>query len=208
MTRIKCFLLEPTGRVLVKLRRYRSFESPSDCPLGNGHYHNASNPIFEELEENSEEGYITNGTKPMLPHDDPRWPTQCQCGYAFQESDEWQRDVNMIYRRSDTGEETTIENAHAGAMWYAPWVDRFHVPQDDKGNLVVKTPGGEWQIDSQASNCTMKDDIRQEKHHCWIRRGDAPNVTVDKQGVTCGAGAGSIQAGNYHGFLRNGFLED
>jgi hypothetical protein len=39
-----------------------------------------------------------------------------------------------------------------------------------------------------------------------VRHGEAPNITVDKNGVTCGAGAGSIQCGSYHGFLRNGEL--
>lgn len=43
-------------------------------------------------------------------------------------------------------------------------------------------------------------------HKCWCRHGEAPNFTVDKNGVTCIAGAGSIQIGNYHGFLQNGFL--
>jgi hypothetical protein len=56
----------------------------------------------------------------------------------------------------------------------------------------------------QASNCTLPGD---KKHHCWIRHGEVPNLTVDKAGVTCAAGAGSIQAGDYHGFLRNGEFE-
>lgn len=210
MARIKCFLLDPNGRTLVSLRRYRSIKDRNECPGGNGYYHNASVPIEEEQTEHDEEGRIINGLKPMPSHDDPRWPTQCHyCGYAFQESDEWQREVSTIYRRTDTGEEMTIENAPVGAMWYAPWLDRFHAPQDDRGNLMVKTPGGDWDIDSQCSNCTMKDDRKQEKHHCWVRHGTAPNITVDKQGgPTCAAGAGSIQCGSYHGFLRSGFLED
>lgn len=33
-------------------------------------------------------------------------------------------------------------------------------------------------------------------------------ITVDKNGTTCAAGAGSISAGPYHGFLRNGQLVD
>lgn len=47
-------------------------------------------------------------------------------------------------------------------------------------------------------------------HKCWIRHGDprTSNVHVDKNGVTCGAGAGSIISGSYHGFLHNGFLTD
>lgn len=210
MARIKCFLLEPTGRVQVKLRRYRntSADPETHCPFnGNDGYHDASMVIGEEPEELSEEGYIQNGLKPV-PHDDPRWPTQCQCGYAFQESDEWQRFVEEIYQRADTGEEMVIRDAPAGAMWYTPWLDKFQVPQG-KHCLAVKTPGGEWIVDSQASNCSMKDDVKQEKHHCWILHGDPPNVTADKQGgPTCSAGAGSIQCGSYHGFLRNGWLED
>jgi hypothetical protein len=47
-------------------------------------------------------------------------------------------------------------------------------------------------------------------HKCWVRHGDPKTGTVhvDKNGVTCGAGAGSIASGSYHGFLHNGFLTD
>lgn len=206
MARIKCFMLEPTHRVRVDLRRYRSSSKLPKDTCTHGEYHNALAFIGEEPEELSTEGYIQNGLKPV-PHDDPRWPTHCACGYAFAEDDEWQRFVDQIYRRTDTGEEMTIREAPAGAMWYAPWHDRWCNPQG-KHTLCVKTPGGEWICDSQASNCTMKDDVKQEKHHCWILHGTPPNVTADKNGTTCQAGAGSIQAGSYHGFLRDGYLED
>jgi len=210
MARIKCFMLEPTGRVRVKLRRYRnaSNDPESRCPFnGNDGYHDASTIIGEEPEELSKEGYIQNGLKPVS-HDDTRWPVQCQCSYVFREGDEWQRFVEKIYRRADTGEEMTIKDASVGATYYAPWLDAIQVPQG-KHCLVVKTPGGEWIVDSQSSNCTMKDDWRQEKHHCWILHGEPPNMTVNKQGgPTCAAGTGSIQCGSYHGFLRSGFLED
>ncbi|HEX3800262.1 MAG TPA: hypothetical protein VH413_16320 [Verrucomicrobiae bacterium] len=48
-----------------------------------------------------------------------------------------------------------------------------------------------------------------DKHRCWTRRGEPPNVTVGKSefGPTCGAGAGSIIVPGWHGFLRNGVLE-
>jgi hypothetical protein len=202
--RIKCFFLEPTEKVAVSLRRY---SSSGGCPANNGNYHNAQNFITEEPIERDKNGYVNNGTKPTPDHDDPKWPGTCTCGYAFQESDHWQRFIDEVYKRTDTGEETTLRDVPPGAMWHAWWADKFQVPQSEH-NLVVKTPGGEWQIDSQSSNCTMPDDRRQERHHCWIRHGDIPNITVDKNGMTCGAGAGSIQCGNYHGFLRNGYLED
>jgi len=45
-------------------------------------------------------------------------------------------------------------------------------------------------------------------HRCWVRHGRPEDGTlhVDKNGVTCAAGAGSIVAGNFHGFLHGGFL--
>jgi hypothetical protein len=154
-----------------------------------------------------EHGSICNGLKKKTPHDDPRWPTTCTCGYTFREEDEWQRNVDQIYRRVDTGEEMTLPDAPAGAMWYAPWLDQFHTPQGPH-NLIVKTPGGEWAIDSQSSNCGLQEDRKQEQHHCWVRSGTPPDVNVDKDGKTCSAGAGSIQCGSYHGFLRHGWLEE
>ena len=113
--------------------------------------------------------------------------------------------MDRIYRRTDTGEEMTLSEATPGAMWYADWMlelghDEWVGP--DGHSLVVKCPNGtDWAIDSRASNCTLPND---SKHKCWIRHGTPPNITVDKNGLTCAAGAGSIQAGDYHGFLRAG----
>lgn len=113
------------------------------------------------------------------------------------------------WKRLDTGE-TKWGWPHdfgPGAMYLAAnhhengrgyWWDN-----DADTHLIVQTPGGSWDVDSRASNCTMKED---RQHRCWIRHGEPPNVTVDKAGNTCGAGAGSIMCGNYHGFLQNGSL--
>lgn len=112
-----------------------------------------------------------------------------------------------IYRRTDTGEEVNyLSELPAGAMWFADWYEQLFNPQLEF-SLIVKTPGGDWHVDQQSSNCTMPEDRQQEKHHCWIIEGEIPNITVSKNGITCGAGAGSILIGNYHGFLRNGYLE-
>lgn len=209
MARLPCFFLEPTGRLSVSLRRYRSPKGHDElvCPVSRGGYHNASRFFQEEPEERDDKGAVVNGLQPVLPRDDPRWPRVCPCGYEFQEEDEWQRFTSRVYRRTDTGEEMTLEKAPPGAMWYADWFDDVFVPQG-KHVLVVKTPGGEWVVDSQASNCGLPEDRQQKQHHCWIRHGDPPLVTADKDGKTCSAGAGSIQCGDYHGFLRHGFLED
>lgn len=115
----------------------------------------------------------------------------------------------QIYRRTDTGEVVgPLNEVPVGAMWFATWYpDKFCTPQLGKGKaLIVKTPGGDWLVDQQANNCTMPDDVNQEKHHCWIIHGTPPNITVDKNGTTCNAGAGSIAQPKYHGFLRDGYL--
>lgn len=206
MSRIACFFLQETNDVSVYLRRYTTTFKEGTCPLHNG-YHNASIHIENEPVERSTRGYINNSGKPGPAHNDPRWPMSCACGYVFSEEDEWQRDTHLLYKRLDTGEEIILRNAPSGAMWYAWWFDDMYKPQLEHC-LVVKTPGNrDWIIDGQASNCTIPDDKMQEKHHCWVLHGEPPNVTIDKQGTTCSAGAGSVQSGNWHGFLRNGFLE-
>ena len=61
-----------------------------------------------------------------------------------------------------------------------------------------------WQ--GPASDTHHYEDAR--PHKCWVRHGDPRTgiVTVDKNGVTCGAGAGSIATRGWHGFLREGML--
>lgn len=71
-------------------------------------------------------------------------------------------------------------------------------------HLIVVCPNGrEWDVDSRASNCDMREE---RTHRCWVRHGSPEdgNVHVDKNGRTCGAGAGSILAGSYHGHLVHG----
>lgn len=83
---------------------------------------------------------------------------------------------------------------------------------------VVLPTGDTWSPDSRASNCGRPDD---RTHRCWVRHGELGNLTVDKNGDTCPAGAGSIQAYEskvtvdgveqvlrqaWHGFLRDGVL--
>jgi hypothetical protein len=74
----------------------------------------------------------------------------------------------------------------------------------DGRHLNVVLPNGtDWDVDARATNCTMPND---RNHRCWVRRGDPPDVTVDKNGHTCAAGAGSIAVTGYHGFLHAGKL--
>ncbi|MBI5697625.1 MAG: hypothetical protein HZC29_03855 [Thaumarchaeota archaeon] len=116
--------------------------------------------------------------------------------------------IKIIYDSEDG------TNNRPGDMWYSKWIHQIYDDKDKcfywdnctdpRGHLIVRMPdGGTWGTDSKASNCTMKED---RTHRCWIKHGEAPNLTVDKQGHTCQAGAGSIQMISWHGFLRNGEL--
>lgn len=95
-----------------------------------------------------------------------------------------------------------------GAMYYREhrddsWCTGRWTNCDGRHLHVVLPNRIDWDVDSRASNCTMPNDTT---HRCWIREGDPPNVTAGKNGHTCTAGAGSIQAGDYHGFLQGGAL--
>jgi hypothetical protein len=207
--RVRCFLLEDTGRDRLSLRRYVESGKERSCsgPMG---YHNAMAQIGEQVSERYPEGHKFAGCKKaLLPeqHDgDPRWPTHCACGYEFQPDDRRQVFTESIYRRADTGEEMRLEDAPAGAIWNSPWLAEWKGYRGPDGqSLHVRLPNGrDWRIDGRASNCTLPND---QEHKCWVRHGTPPDLTVDKNGLTCAAGAGSIQAGDYHGFLRGGFLE-
>lgn len=88
-----------------------------------------------------------------------------------------------------------------GAMWF-DYMSTEYWQNETGPHLKVVTPSGSfWDIDGRCSNCTM---IADELHRCWVRHGDAPVITVDKNGLTCAAGVGSIAVAGYHGHLRNG----
>lgn len=190
--------LEPTDTVTLGLRRYHSSGSGFTCEAG---YHSALHMIGTGPAPRDDRGYI----KPPedVDHDDPRWPNVCDsCGYMFTDDDKWQPWSEQLYTRSDTGEVTTLRDAPPGSCWNAWWMPSA---REDGVYLMVRCPNGhDWAVDSQASNCTRKG----EPHACWVRHGDPRDckVTVDKNGDTCSAGAGSILAGDYHGFLQHGVL--
>jgi hypothetical protein len=201
--RIRCFMLERTDEFQRYLRRFTFGSKP--CPSRGEWGHDASVDLdIVTLAGEELEGTIIRD----VDRDDPRWPLACEkCGYEFTSDDEWQSNTNRLYRMPD-GSLTHPADAPAGAMWFVPWYDAIYTPQLEHC-LVVKLPGGhDWVVDSCASNCTMPDDRRQERHHCWVISGTLPDVTAGKDGPTCAAGAGSIAAPGYHGFLRGGYLEE
>lgn len=227
----RCFLLEPTDQVELSLRRYRSGDAK--CYKSPHGYCNVS-VVLERLSiaDLAARGWPMHQGRPEhgdlgLEHQDPRWPRQCGCGYAFRDDDVWQANPTMLYRRSDGGDLVTLDNAPVGAMWFAPWYSESPEWRGPDGQtLVVRVPPNhDWIIDSRASNCdspcaTCKRPYNKHPHDggcryvdarphkCWVRHGTPPNVHVDKAGLTCGAGGGSIAVPGYHGFLHNGELSD
>lgn len=193
---VECFWLEPTARARVSLRRYAA---DSTCPRRG--YHDAKVEVGVREDLVDEEGVVHSPLAATYA-EDPRWPTLCACGYVFGEDDERQAFTERLYRRDDTGDETTLREAPPGAMWDAVWLP-WKGP--DGRCLVVKCPDGfDWVIDGVASNCTSRED---KGHRCWLRTGTPPRITVGKNAPgqrTCGAGAGSIGTPGYHGFLRDG----
>lgn len=202
---VQTFWLEKTDQVAVGLRRYTD---------GGEHYHSAL--VYTGLEParyEESQGHRYLAEQPELDHADPRWPSVCEdCAYEFADGDRWQMWQEQVYRRTDTGGLRVLHRhgfpeaptAEPGACWDAWWMPFSKGP--DGLHLMVRCPDGDdWHVDSRASNCTLPDD---KEHRCWVRHGDPREcrVTVDKNGLTCQAGAGSIQTRHWHGFLREGQL--
>lgn len=212
---IKVFFLEPTDRERRWLRRYGS-DDKLKCKTGS--YCNAMFEFGEADILYTPDGYIDGESRKRgtPPNSDPRWPTVCAaCGRGFSEKDPFQLFGRQIYVSADGAVRCTTEEAPAGACWDAWWIsDRrkdgptgcAYVVGPDHRSLVVKCPDGhDWHIDHRASNCGLPND---DTHQCWVRHGKPEDGTlhVDKNGVTCSAGAGSIATGKWHGFLHNGHL--
>lgn len=104
--------------------------------------------------------------------------------------------------------DTPSGNLEPGNLFWNTWIPENTFWDNHKGpHLMCILPNNDqWNIDSRASNCGSPND---RNHRCWIRHGDPElgNIHVDKNGLTCTAGAGSIDMGGWHGFLHNGELK-
>lgn len=133
---------------------------------------------------------------------DDLWPKVCEdCGEPVPSTATRQIFNHRLY-------DTPSGRPERGSIWWAHWMP-VNWEWDNKTDyfLYAMCPdGSEWNIDGRASNCGMKND---RSHRCWVRHGDPEtgNIHVDKAGVTCNAGAGSIQTPSWHGFLHNGFFD-
>lgn len=185
MTAIECFFLRPSAFAQETLRRYTY---SNDCPSVYK-YHNCSveiNVVPYDLA-------IPNDGSPGtgIEHDDPRWPSECHCGYKFKPEDEWQHQLIRLYWRSDhLALRVTLSDAPVGSLYYGDW---YHWRGPDRHCLIAITPGGPWIIDGPSTN---NDGSRGP---AWTRTGEVPKITVTP----------SIHfPGKYHGWLRDGVLEE
>jgi hypothetical protein len=201
MAPIKVFFLDPTNRHRRALRRCG--RGDNNCVGESGRWCRAAVEIdIIEASESPISGEIE------WPRDDPSWPQTCErCGRAFTIEDHWLVDHDRFYRRTDNGELITLRNAPPGACWDASWYHDWRVGPDGRSLVVICPDGHQWFIDNRCSNCTLPND---DVHRCWVRHGKPEDGTlhVDKNGVTCAAGAGSIQTGKWHGFLHHGELHE
>lgn len=177
---------------------------PDNPCIENYHYHRTTTEYYRsefngKLPEYHAPDYLST-LKPGVCH---------YCGKPFKTDKFNGSMVGFLWTNPVTGEtKVSPEEFGPGAMFYIEYLKGYmsrtwdNWPEDTLP-LQVVTPGGEWMIDARARNCTMPED---KLHRCWCRHGEPPELTVDKNGLTCTAGAGSIQCGNYHGFLQNGYL--
>lgn len=198
-----CFVFTPTGHWQVTLRRFAP-DTAGPCVGREGDGRCLAAVVLGT--EPHEHAPASGDVAYVAPHllDDPRWPARCdRCGEAFDARSERFVNYQRLYTRSDGGPDTTLRDAPPGAMWDADWMPAVYKNPDGRC-LCVRLPNGlDWMIDGVASNCTKPGD---RVHRCWVRHGEPPVITVDKAGLTCDAGAGSILSGDYHGFLQDGVL--
>jgi hypothetical protein len=164
-------------------------------------------------------GRMTEDAWRAQPYDSDKKISCVQCGEVAQKMS---RGSRRIFRRADTGEEVGLKDSlPAGAVFEGG----YREGADRRGLICVCPDGHHWFIDGRASNCGSpckkcgvkyrdhketacgyEDSI--PAHRCWVRSGRPEDGTlhVDKNGLTCDAGAGSIQTGQWHGFLHHGLL--
>ena len=196
--RIRCFWLEPSQLAELSLRRFRYSEGYLKNEDGKPDYSKKDPNYYKCKDGWGCDASVVIGQIPytrdqgLIDHDrtDPKWPTACtKCGRTFETDDQWQRNEHQLFTRSDNNELVTIRNAPPGAMWDAHWYKDFqgYKKRPDGLMLCLKTPGGDWVIDGPSSN-----------GNGWERSGKPPDVTANP----------SIICGKYHGWLRNGWLEE
>lgn len=145
------------------------------------------------------------------------WPTECRdCGAPVPEGYErvvkevgWSGIILTKQVFASRLYDTSSGSPEPGCIYESRWHEDSGCPYWSNCTGVhvqcLLPNGDHWDMDSRASNCTLKDD---KTHRCWVRHGSYKDgtITVNKDGFTCAAGAGSIAVEGWHGFLTNGQL--
>lgn len=135
----------------------------------------------------------------------PNIPAVCiSCGHHATEKDDVKssRSITHVYNTASGRPEPGDVYYRGDAWWWSNW------PEGKLCEIIVLPNGVEWNIRSRANNCARKDDTT---HRCWCITGsiEEGNLNSDAKNCdTCSAGAGSIQGGNFHGYLRNGYISE
>lgn len=134
-------------------------------------------------------------------------PTTCDRCHAPRPDNETERKIFHRPLRTDPSGQVVLEPGPGDCYYISHAVTCCSWDNCDGRHLVVVCPDGcDWDTSSRANNCTKKDD---KLHRCWVVHGD-PSIgglpTIDKGGLTCAAGAGSILTSRYHGRLASGVL--
>jgi hypothetical protein len=137
-------------------------------------------------------------------HPDAAWPDRCDaCAMPSPPDASRSIERRRLY-------DTVTGEPEPGDLYWADWFGC-----DERGGrcvhgwsncdgvhlLAVLPSSALFDLDGRAANCNQPHDTI---HRCWVRHGQPPDITVDKRGLTCGAGGGSIFAHDFHGYLRDG----
>ena len=189
-SKIKCLWLEPTEYMQISLRRYKGAQDGQPLCNHTNSYHDAKVVVVPQVERPKDQdtgrGLLDH---PDYPHDDPRWPKECPCGFKFGDDAHWQVNERILYSNPEMNGLITIDDAPVGSMWDAWW---YNHKGPDGRCIVVRTPGGDWIVDYPCKDGKG-----------WERTGTPPNITARP---SIGIGGDPGGRWKYHGFLTDGYL--
>lgn len=213
MPSVRCFLIVPTTRDRLRISRSTAYQfDPKTkrqrediCPVHKWWHHAEWVTLKTTIPHRKKRPVNRPPLEAFPPKRSKLWPTSCACGYSFTAKDEWQGFTDLLYSRYDQRDRPSklrdrfaLHEAPVGAMWYATWMEPVN-PTPDGKMLVVKTPGGDWMVDFYSTGRGPN----AQRGPAWTRTGDVLAGTVTAMP--------SVSIGDperYHGWLRNGFLED
>lgn len=197
---MKCFLMEPSPKCRVSLRRFTFGLSNPDRPdfpcAGRdgieGHESGfrviEQSDWIERWQEQHPDG--SHRTRTLVAPIDERWPLVCiHCHGEFPPEAERQIWSDRLYFGSPNAKVYTRRDMPPGAMYDAPELHgrTAWCGPDGRALHLVLPDGTTWHIDGPGADKTA-----------WIRTGKAPRLTVRP----------SIRTENYHGNLIDGVLSD